>query len=92
VGFRAGLDTEARGRILCLCRGSNPFRPVCGQTRVVTLNTFKWYDTVFVSCAELSLQAPTGEGGGDGTGFVRNSSRITPVVASLTGDVNALYP
>jgi hypothetical protein len=28
VGLRAGLDTEARGRILCLCRGSNPDRPV----------------------------------------------------------------
>jgi hypothetical protein len=24
VGLRAGLDTEARGKILCLCRGSNP--------------------------------------------------------------------
>jgi hypothetical protein len=28
VGPRAGLDTEARGRILCTCRGSNPDRPV----------------------------------------------------------------
>jgi hypothetical protein len=28
VGLRAGLDTEARGKILCLCRGSNPGRPV----------------------------------------------------------------
>jgi hypothetical protein len=26
VGLRAGLDTEARGKILCLCRGSNPGR------------------------------------------------------------------
>jgi hypothetical protein len=23
AGSRAGLDTEARGKILCLCRGSN---------------------------------------------------------------------
>jgi hypothetical protein len=23
VGLRAGLDTEATGKILCLCRGSN---------------------------------------------------------------------
>jgi hypothetical protein len=23
VGSRAGLDTELRGKILCLCRGSN---------------------------------------------------------------------
>jgi hypothetical protein len=28
VGLRAGLDTEARGKILCPCRGSNPYRPV----------------------------------------------------------------
>jgi hypothetical protein len=28
VGPRAGLDTEARGKILCLCRESNPDRPV----------------------------------------------------------------
>jgi hypothetical protein len=32
VGIRAGLDTEARGKILCHCRGSNPGRPVCSQT------------------------------------------------------------
>jgi hypothetical protein len=30
VGPRAGLDTEARGKILC--RGSNPALPVCSQT------------------------------------------------------------
>jgi hypothetical protein len=24
VGPRAGLDAEARGKVLCLCRGSNP--------------------------------------------------------------------
>jgi hypothetical protein len=28
VGPRAGLDTEDRGKIICLCRGSNPDRPV----------------------------------------------------------------
>jgi len=27
VRLRACLDTEARGNICCLCRGSNPFRP-----------------------------------------------------------------
>jgi hypothetical protein len=32
VGPTAGLDTEARGKILCLCRGSNSGRPVCSQT------------------------------------------------------------
>jgi hypothetical protein len=30
-----GLDTQARGKILCLCRGSNPGRPVC-IVRLVT--------------------------------------------------------
>jgi hypothetical protein len=29
---RAGLDTDAREKILCLCRESNPARPVCCQT------------------------------------------------------------
>jgi hypothetical protein len=24
VGSRAGLDAKARGKLLCLCRGSNP--------------------------------------------------------------------
>jgi hypothetical protein len=28
VGPRTGLDTEAIGKILCPCRGSNPNRPV----------------------------------------------------------------
>jgi hypothetical protein len=28
VGPRAGLDTEVRGKVLCLCRGSNLDRPV----------------------------------------------------------------
>jgi hypothetical protein len=32
VGLRAGLDTVDRVKILCLCRGSNPGRPVCRQT------------------------------------------------------------
>jgi hypothetical protein len=31
VGPRAGLDTEDRGKIFCLCRGSNPGFPVCSQ-------------------------------------------------------------
>jgi hypothetical protein len=29
---RAGLDAEARRKILCLCRGSKPGRPVRNQT------------------------------------------------------------
>jgi hypothetical protein len=32
MGVRAGLDTEARGKILCLCRESNPGRPFYSQT------------------------------------------------------------
>jgi hypothetical protein len=32
VGLRAGLDTEARRKVLCLCRGSNPGHPVCSLT------------------------------------------------------------
>jgi hypothetical protein len=31
-GPRGGLDAEARGKILCLCRGLNPGRPVRSQT------------------------------------------------------------
>jgi hypothetical protein len=34
VDLRAGLDAEATGKILCLCPGSNPVRPVCSQTGV----------------------------------------------------------
>jgi hypothetical protein len=32
VGPRVSLDTEARRKILYLCRGSNPSCPVCSQT------------------------------------------------------------
>jgi hypothetical protein len=32
VGPGTGLDAEARGKILCLCRGSNPGLPVRSQT------------------------------------------------------------
>jgi hypothetical protein len=32
VGLRPGLETEARGKMPCLCRESNPDRPVCSQT------------------------------------------------------------
>jgi hypothetical protein len=31
VGLRAGLDTEARGKIICLCQRSNPGRPKNGE-------------------------------------------------------------
>jgi hypothetical protein len=32
VGPRASPDTEAKRKILCLCQGSNPARPVHSQT------------------------------------------------------------
>jgi hypothetical protein len=32
VGIRAGMDTYARGKILCLCLGSNPGLPACSHT------------------------------------------------------------
>jgi hypothetical protein len=32
VGLRTDLDTKGKGRILCLCQGSNPGHPVCSQT------------------------------------------------------------
>jgi hypothetical protein len=32
VVLRAGLDSEVREKILCLCRESNPGRPVRSQT------------------------------------------------------------
>jgi hypothetical protein len=32
VGLRAGLGTEARVKIICLCRGSSSGRPVCSET------------------------------------------------------------
>jgi hypothetical protein len=32
VGPSTGLDAEAREKIICLCRGSNPGRPVRSQT------------------------------------------------------------
>jgi hypothetical protein len=32
MGLRAGLDTKARGKILCLCQGSNPSSTICSQT------------------------------------------------------------
>jgi hypothetical protein len=49
VGPRAGLDTEARVKILCLCRGSNHGHPVCSQTLYwlaeMTNAKLIWYKT-----------------------------------------------
>jgi hypothetical protein len=38
VGLRAGLDTEARGKIIFPCRGSNPGRSVCSEALITFLN------------------------------------------------------
>jgi hypothetical protein len=38
VGLRTGLDTEARGKILCLCRKSKPDHPACSQTLTACTN------------------------------------------------------
>jgi hypothetical protein len=35
VGPRAGLGAEGRGKILCLCQGSNPGRTIRSQTFTV---------------------------------------------------------
>jgi hypothetical protein len=43
VSLRAGLDIEARGKILCLCWGSNPGHPVCTE-----LNKIKKRPTIVV--------------------------------------------
>jgi hypothetical protein len=36
VGLSAGLDTEARGKILCLCQVSNPCCTVFSQDTILT--------------------------------------------------------
>jgi hypothetical protein len=40
VGLRAGLDTEARWKVLCLCLGSHPGCPMCSQTLFTELLQF----------------------------------------------------
>jgi hypothetical protein len=53
VGFRAGLDTEARGEFLCLCRGLNPGHPVCRQTLYCVTNYSSSSDYAWHSFAYL---------------------------------------
>jgi hypothetical protein len=53
VDPRAGLDTEARGKILCPCRGSNPDRPVSGRLYLFNLQlTIIIWHWDFVSASE----------------------------------------
>jgi hypothetical protein len=39
VALRAGMDTEVTGKIICLCQGLNPCRPVCSQTLNIKYRT-----------------------------------------------------
>jgi hypothetical protein len=48
VGLRAGLDTEARGKNLCLCRESNLDRPVIQSI-----------DTILTELPQLLMKALT---------------------------------
>jgi hypothetical protein len=43
VSLGAGVDTQARGKILCLCRGSNLARPVCIHTILTELPQLLMY-------------------------------------------------
>jgi hypothetical protein len=50
VRLRAGLDTEAAGKILCLFRESNPGHPVCSQTLLTELPQPLFWLICFYSC------------------------------------------
>jgi hypothetical protein len=56
VGPRAGLDAEARGKILCLCRGSNPGRLVRRQTLYLLSypGTYSVYGRIVLQSALLN--------------------------------------
>jgi hypothetical protein len=61
VGLRAILDTDTRRKIVCLCRDSNPGRPVCSQSDRATpapggtpvLQNSLRYCVLFCSCLHL---------------------------------------
>jgi hypothetical protein len=55
MGLTAGLDTEAWGRILCLCRVSNPGRPVCSQDTILTELSQLLYPRVTLIYCKLLL-------------------------------------
>jgi hypothetical protein len=58
VGPRAGLDAQARRKILCLCRGSNPDLPVHSQTLYCLSyrgSGLLGYDVVFLAGGYQSL-------------------------------------
>jgi hypothetical protein len=49
VGLRAGLDTEARGEILYLCRESNAVRP--GYSQALYWLSYPWFYFVYLLTA-----------------------------------------
>jgi hypothetical protein len=46
VGPRAGLDAEIRGKILCLCRRSNPGRPAVRSQTLYRLSYRAHWDVL----------------------------------------------
>jgi hypothetical protein len=52
VCFRAGLDTEARGKILCLCQGSNLNRKIVQSVVRINGVLYNKYCLRNVACAE----------------------------------------
>jgi hypothetical protein len=54
MGLRAGLDAEARGKILCLCRGSNLDRLV---VQPVVLNSLQLIN----SCSMEAIRTSDGQ-------------------------------
>jgi hypothetical protein len=70
MGPRAGLDTGARRKILCPCRGSNPDRPTLSQTlyclsyiviedkTLEQVNHFKYlsYDVTFLEETDIDAK------------------------------------
>jgi hypothetical protein len=77
VGPRAGLDTEARGKILCPCRGSNPDRPV---VQPVVRHYTAWATRLTESLCTLYFT------------LVKSTLEYAPVVSSsiTTTDANKL--
>jgi hypothetical protein len=56
VGPRAGPDAEARRKILCLCRRSNPGRPVRSQTLYCLSYRGSYCDRTLAEVAEPKVQ------------------------------------
>jgi hypothetical protein len=87
VGFRAGLDTEATGIILCLCWGSNPGRSVCSQTMYwlsypAPLRMRTRYKTRVFNITQISAYFPA----------YREESRLMRLSSCLTPPINFWMP